>query len=91
MGRRVDWHGQKMREGLYLLKEYGMEVMFEFREAFSLFEKDGGGCITIKELGTVMHSLGRNPDVYWKLSKCFIFNNPVLNTINHKRVVLICL
>lgn len=33
----------------------------EFREAFSLFDKDGDGCITCKELGTVMRSLGQNP------------------------------
>ncbi|KAJ3683007.1 hypothetical protein LUZ60_013234 [Juncus effusus] len=42
----------------------------EFKEAFSLFDKDGdgnlfdlsmAGCITTKELGTVMRSLGQNP------------------------------
>ncbi|KAM0875236.1 hypothetical protein ACQ4PT_036926 [Festuca glaucescens] len=33
----------------------------EFKEAFSLFDKDGDGCITTKELGTVMRSLGQNP------------------------------
>nr|CAA66148.1 CaMF [Fagus sylvatica] len=31
----------------------------EFKEAFSLFDKDGDGCITTKELGTVMRSLAR--------------------------------
>uniref|UniRef100_M3Y7F8 EF-hand domain-containing protein n=1 Tax=Mustela putorius furo TaxID=9669 RepID=M3Y7F8_MUSPF len=30
----------------------------EFKEAFSLFDKDGDGTITTKELGTVMRSLG---------------------------------
>ncbi|OAR05808.1 hypothetical protein LLEC1_03774, partial [Akanthomyces lecanii] len=33
----------------------------EFKEAFSLFDKDGDGQITTKELGTVMRSLGQNP------------------------------
>lgn len=33
----------------------------EFREAFSLFDKDGDETITNKELGTVMRSLGQNP------------------------------
>ncbi|MBA0863258.1 hypothetical protein Goshw_018714 [Gossypium schwendimanii] len=37
------------------------EQMAEFKEAFSLFDKDGDGCITTKELGTVMRSLGQNP------------------------------
>lgn len=36
-------------------------VSAEFKEAFSLFDKDGDGTITTKELGTVMRSLGQNP------------------------------
>ena len=36
-------------------------VFPEFKEAFSLFDKDGDGTITTKELGTVMRSLGQNP------------------------------
>ena len=35
--------------------------LVEFKEAFSLFDKDGDGTITTKELGTVMRSLGQNP------------------------------
>lgn len=36
-------------------------ISVEFKEAFSLFDKDGDGTITTKELGTVMRSLGQNP------------------------------
>jgi len=37
------------------------EQIAEFKEAFSLFDRDGDGKITSKELGTVMRSLGQNP------------------------------
>jgi calmodulin len=33
----------------------------EIKEAFNVFDKDNDGFITIKELGTVMRSLGHNP------------------------------
>ncbi|KAF4120171.1 calmodulin [Geosmithia morbida] len=33
----------------------------ELKEAFALFDKDGDGEITVKELGTVMKSLGLEP------------------------------
>jgi len=33
----------------------------ELQEAFSLFDKDGGGSISYSELGAVMRSLGQNP------------------------------
>jgi len=32
------------------------EHIFEFKEAFSMFDKDGDRCIIKKELGTVMRS-----------------------------------
>uniref|UniRef100_A0A8C7USR3 EF-hand domain-containing protein n=1 Tax=Oncorhynchus mykiss TaxID=8022 RepID=A0A8C7USR3_ONCMY len=44
------------------MSEQGVEEGTEhFKEAFSLFDKDGDGTITTKELGTVMRSLGQNP------------------------------
>lgn len=39
----------------------GMFDISEFKEAFSLFDKDGDGTISVKELGTAMRSLGQNP------------------------------
>ena len=36
------------------------EQIIEFREAFQAFDKDGNGSITVRELGTVMRSLGQN-------------------------------
>jgi calmodulin len=38
------------------------EQIAEFKEAFALFDKDGDGTITTKELGTVMRSLGQVRD-----------------------------
>nr|ABF21069.1 mitochondrial calcium sensor cameleon 4mtD3cpv [synthetic construct] len=37
------------------------EQIAEFKEAFSLLDKDGDGTITTKELGTALRSLGQNP------------------------------
>ena len=37
------------------------EQTAEFREAFALFDKDGDGTISTKELGMVMNSLGQKP------------------------------
>jgi len=37
------------------------EQVAEYKEAFSLFDKDGDGQITTKELGIVMRSLKLNP------------------------------
>merc|ERR1712115_390839 len=37
------------------------EQIAAFKEAFSLFDRNGDGSVTTKELGTVMRSLGQNP------------------------------
>jgi len=36
-------------------------LSLELREAFTLFDKDGGGSISSSELGAVIRSLGQNP------------------------------
>ena len=37
------------------------EEVDQYREAFSLFDKNGDGKVSTKELGTIMRSLGQNP------------------------------
>ena len=37
------------------------EQIAEFKEVFEIFDKDGDGNITTKELGIVMKTLGQNP------------------------------
>jgi calmodulin len=41
--------------------EFTKEQIDEFKEAFTVFDKDGDGTITVKELETVMRSLEQNP------------------------------
>ena len=36
-------------------------MLTDFKEAFSLLDKDGDGTINTKELGILMRSLGQNP------------------------------
>ena len=44
-----------------LLNEQIQEQIQGYREAFSVFDKDGDGTINSSELATVMRSLGQNP------------------------------
>nr|CCA17079.1 unnamed protein product putative [Albugo laibachii Nc14] len=41
-----------------MAEQLSEEQIGEFKEAFSLFDKDADGMITAKELGTVMHADG---------------------------------
>ncbi|EDW34519.1 GL21535 [Drosophila persimilis] len=43
------------------MAELTEEQIAEFKEAFALFDKDGSGSITTRELGILMRSLGQNP------------------------------
>lgn len=42
-------------------RSFTQEEKEEFVEAFNLFDRDGDGSISVKELGTVLRSLGQNP------------------------------
>ncbi|KAE9593937.1 hypothetical protein Lal_00016892 [Lupinus albus] len=44
-----------------MAEQLSNEQITEFHEGFSVFDKDGNGCISTEELGTVMRSLGQNP------------------------------
>lgn len=44
-----------------LNKNISMDFILEMREAFQLFDKNGDGFISAKELGVLMRTLGRNP------------------------------
>ncbi|VDP02346.1 unnamed protein product [Soboliphyme baturini] len=44
-----------------LLQHLTPDEVEEFREAFVMFDKDGNGTISTKELGVAMRSLGQNP------------------------------
>lgn len=38
-----------------------LSPLLEFKAAFDMFDADGGGDISVKELGTVMRMLGQTP------------------------------
>jgi len=70
------------------------EQIAEFKEAFSLFDKDGDGTITTKELGTVMRSLGQNPTeaelqgIFFLKIRSFLFRNWLfLSVFNQKWLI----
>lgn len=42
-------------------REITAEEREEFQEAFNLFDRDGDGLISTKELGSVLRSLGQTP------------------------------
>lgn len=46
---------------LICIYTYSSTSLTAIKQAFSLFDKNGDGKITTKELGTVMESLGENP------------------------------
>ncbi|KAL6001136.1 Calmodulin [Asimina triloba] len=58
---QLQFHCRVREESERMAEQLTEEQISEFKEAFSLFDKDGDGCITTKELGTVMRSLGQNP------------------------------
>ncbi len=42
-----------------MTESLSLEQIAEFKEAFQIFDKDGDGSITLKELGIVMRTLGQ--------------------------------
>merc|ERR1712048_44483 len=50
----------EIREKVYAMK-FTDEQIEEVKEAFAIFDKNGDGTITTKDLITVMRSLGKNP------------------------------
>mmetsp|Transcript_4993 Transcript_4993/g.10775 ORF Transcript_4993/g.10775 Transcript_4993/m.10775 type:complete len:150 (-) Transcript_4993:2102-2551(-) len=40
---------------------FSQDRIAELKEAFSLFDRDGDGCITAQELGTVLRAVGKSP------------------------------
>jgi len=70
--------------------QYTEEQIAEFKEAFSLFDKDGDGTIDAQELGTVLRSLGNQPteeeveDMIREVG--FLFHYVV---VFHRRIILL--
>ncbi|XP_052769116.1 calmodulin-A-like isoform X2 [Mya arenaria] len=51
-----------MAEDSYQFSKLSEEEVQEYREAFNIFDRDGSGAISIKELEIAMRSLGQNPN-----------------------------
>uniref|UniRef100_A0A670IIL6 Calglandulin n=1 Tax=Podarcis muralis TaxID=64176 RepID=A0A670IIL6_PODMU len=58
--RGVEWSGRAGSLSLCGLL-WGLSCQHEFKAAFDMFDADGGGDISTKELGTVMRMLGQTP------------------------------
>lgn len=56
-----------------IIKHLTPEEIDEFREAFMMFDKDGNGTISTKELGVAMRSLGQNPTENVRLYSVFLY------------------
>ena len=62
------------------VEEYTEEQIAEFKEAFSLFDRDGDGTIDADELGTVMRSMGHQPteeeveDMIREVRPCYCYS-----------------
>lgn len=58
----VDWTAYTLKAGAVVTADsLSKEQVEQYRQAFSMFDKDKDGTINSKELGTVMRDMGRSP------------------------------